>query len=248
MARRHHGEPGKRIGIFARSKHVEGAVEPGFRAGELRGKFLHHIWTHFVAASTDAGANRGDNFRGPRGKFHLHATEHFCGNAGEGAAPSGVNGGDGAMARINEQDGDAVGGLDGEEQAGRGRGDSIAFRRISRRFEDDMRDVGMDLLQGDERRFSMAERARKTAAIFLDALTAIPIRIAEIQDLFRAGASRLLRFENASAAGTCAEAVNEPVKLRERKDFEDLQASRPGEGAREALTISRPCGGSGFSI
>lgn len=42
----------------------------------------------------------------------------FLGDAGEGAAPTGVNGGNSAVFGIGEKDGDAVGGLDGQEKAG----------------------------------------------------------------------------------------------------------------------------------
>lgn len=122
MARRHHGEPGKRVGVFSRGKRVEGAIEPGFRARKLRGEFFHDVGAHFVAALANAGADGGEHIRGTGGKFHLHATEHFCGDARERAAPSAMNGGDGAMTRIDQQNWDAVGGLDGEEHAGRGGG------------------------------------------------------------------------------------------------------------------------------
>ncbi len=115
MAGRHHGEPRKRIGIFAGREHVEGAFEPGLRVGELRGKFLHNLRTDFITTLADAGADGGENVSGLSREFHLHTAERLCSNARNRAAPSGMDGSDGAMTRVNEQDGDTVGGLDGEE-------------------------------------------------------------------------------------------------------------------------------------
>ena len=52
-------------------------------------------------------------------ELHLHFPDGFGGDASEGAAPAGVDGGDGAFLGVDEEDGDAVGGLDAEERPGR---------------------------------------------------------------------------------------------------------------------------------
>lgn len=200
MAGRHHGEPRKRIGIFAGSERVEGALEPRAGLRKLRGEFLHNVRADFVAALADARADCGENVGGLRGKFHLHAAESFCGDARERAAPSGVDGGDGVMARVDEQDGNAVGGLNGEEEAGRARGEGVAFGRLGRRRGDEVRDVGMDLAQGDEREFRVAEGFGEAAAVFVDALAAVPVSVAEVENFFAARLAGTARFENADAS------------------------------------------------
>ena len=43
----------------------------------------------------------------------------FFGDAGEGAAPTSVDGSDYALFGVNQENGNAVGGLHGEEKAGR---------------------------------------------------------------------------------------------------------------------------------
>lgn len=154
-----------------------------------------------------------------------------------------MDGSDGAMTRIDEQNGNAVGGLNREEEAGRASGKGVALSEIvglGGRRGDDMRDVGMDLAQRDERKFSMAERFGKTAAVFVDAFATVPVGVAEVEEFFAARAIDVRRgagpgarrFENADAAGARAEAVKEPVELREWNAFEDFQSRGVAETPR----------------
>lgn len=231
VAGRHHGEPRKWIRIFAGSEGVEGTFKPRARLRKLRGEFLDNVGTDFITALTDARADGGENVGRSRREFHLHAAQRFCGDARDCAAPSGVNGGDGAMTRIDEQNGNAVGGLNREKQAGRAGGEGVAFSGIvglggSR--GDDVCDVGMDLAQCDERKFRIAKRFGEAAAVFVNAFATVPFGVAEIQEFSLA---RLIgarpgsrRFENADTASASAEAVNEPVELREGSKFENFQA------------------------
>lgn len=103
-----------------------------------------------------------------------------------------------------------------------------------------MGDVGVDLLQGDERHVCLTEGIHEAVAILVDAVAAVPIGIAEVQNFFSARAARLLRFENTDAAGARAEAVNEPVEFSERKKFENLQARG---GAKAPGRRDGDCGG-----
>lgn len=50
--------------------------------------------------------------------MHLHGADSFGGDASKRAAPTGVNGSDRAFFGIDEENGNAVGGLDGEEKTG----------------------------------------------------------------------------------------------------------------------------------
>jgi len=83
-------------------------------------------------------------------EVHLHLADGFDNDTGEGAAPSGVNGGDSALFGVDEENGDAIGGLDGEEQAGAVGDGGVALADLGRGGVEKMDDVGMDLLQGDE--------------------------------------------------------------------------------------------------
>jgi len=56
--------------------------------------------------------------------------DDFFENAGERAAPAGVNGGDGAVLGIDEKDGDAIGGLNAEKKAGSFGKRGVAFTRF----------------------------------------------------------------------------------------------------------------------
>jgi hypothetical protein len=47
----------------------------------------------------------------------LEATNRFGEDAAEGATPAGMDGGYGAFLGVDEKDGDAVGGLNGQEEA-----------------------------------------------------------------------------------------------------------------------------------
>ena len=118
MSGRAHGEPGQPVGIVvAIFERIEWACEPFAGVGKLCGEFLHHFVAYFVAAAADARAERGDHVLRARAKFHLHAAESFFRDALRRAAPAGMNRGDGAVLGVGEQDGNAIGGLDG--RAGR---------------------------------------------------------------------------------------------------------------------------------
>jgi len=141
----HHVEPLDRVGLVAGAEFVKivwGVRELG---EELGGDF----GADFVAAGADAGADGGEEVVGVCAEVHLHFADGFGGDAGQGAAPAGVDGGDGAFFGVNQEDGDAVGGLDGEEEA-RAVGDGgIATARIGGGGVEDVDYVGVELFKGD---------------------------------------------------------------------------------------------------
>lgn len=118
-----HVEPLERIGLFAGARLIE--IVGGI--GELRGEFGDEVCGNFVAAGTDGRADGGEQMRGLAAEFQLHAADGFLRDAGEGAAPSGMDRGDGALFGIDEENGHAIGGLDGEENAGLLGGGGIPF-------------------------------------------------------------------------------------------------------------------------
>ena len=115
VAGRHHVEPLERIGFFAGAGLVE--IVGGVR--ELGCELDDEFGADFVTAGADGWADGGEEIGGIRMETGVEFADGFFEDAGESAAPTGVDGGDGAFLGVNEEDGDAVGGLDGEEQAGR---------------------------------------------------------------------------------------------------------------------------------
>src|SRR5258708_284442 len=127
------------------------------------------------------------------------------GGDGPGAAPASVNGGDGALFRIDEENRDAIGGLDAQEEAGTVRGGGIAGARFGRRGVEKMDDVGMDLFQRDELEVRCAEGGLEAAAVLEDVFCAIPFGKTEIENF--------IAVQEADAAGAGGEAVDAPGKF-----------------------------------
>jgi hypothetical protein len=61
-----------------------------------------------------------------------------------------VNGGDGTLFGVDEENGDAIGGLDAQEEARAVRGGGIALADLLWPGVEMMNDIGMDLLERDE--------------------------------------------------------------------------------------------------
>lgn len=126
VAGRFHVEPLERVGLVA----CAGFVEVVVGIGELGHEFGDEIGGDFVATRANGGADGSEEMRRLAAKFKLHAADCFFGNAGEGAAPTRVNSGDGVFLRIDEKDGEAIGGLDGKEDARAVGGGGITFARV----------------------------------------------------------------------------------------------------------------------
>jgi len=105
-----HVEPLERIGLFPGAGFIE--VVAGI--GELGGEFGDEVGGDFVAAGTDGRTDSGQEIGGFAAELELHTADGFLGDAGEGAAPAGVNGGDRALFWVDEQNRNAIGGLDAE--------------------------------------------------------------------------------------------------------------------------------------
>lgn len=142
VAGRHHVEPLDGVGLVAGAELVE---EVG-GVGELREELAGDFGTDLVAAGADRGADGSEEVARVGAKVHLHFADGLRGNASQGAAPAGVDGGDGALFGVDEQDGDAVGGLDGQEVAGAVGDASITTARIVWRCVEEVDDVGVELL------------------------------------------------------------------------------------------------------
>ena len=146
MAGGHHVEPLDGIGLVTGAK----LVEPFRGFGELREELGGDFGADFVAATADGWADGGEEVGGVGFVLHLHFADGLDEDALEGAAPSGVNGGDGALFGVDEENGDAIGGLDSEEKAGAVRGGGVAAARSGGCGVKKMDHIGVDLLERDE--------------------------------------------------------------------------------------------------
>ncbi len=208
-----HVEPLQRIGFFAGA----GLIEIVRGIGELRGELGNEVGGNLVAAGTDGRADGGEKIGGLAAKFELHAADSFLGDAGERAAPTGVDCGDSTFFWINQEYGHAVSGLDGEELAGAIGGGSVAFAGVGGRLGENANQVRVDLFERNEFEIGGTESRLKAPAIFEDVFAGVPFHEAEIEDFFG--------FEGADAAGAGAEAVDEPGELEKGSELENLQAA-----------------------
>src|SRR5882762_4114851 len=124
-------------------------VEPLGGFGELGEELGGDFGADFVAAASDGRADGGEQVGGVALELHLHLADGFHDYAGQSASPASVDGGDGALFRVHEENRDAVGGLDAKEEAGTVGHGGIALAGFGRCGVEKMDDVGMDLPQGD---------------------------------------------------------------------------------------------------
>jgi len=176
----HHVEPLDGIGFVAGAEFVE----PFRGFGELGKKLGGDFGADFVAAAADRGADGGEEIRGLGSEVHLHLADGFDDDAGESAAPAGMNGGDGALFRIDEENRDAIGGLDAQEEPGTICDGGISAARLGGCCVEKMDDIGMDLLERDEVEVRRAEGGLEEAAVFEDVFLGVPFRKPKIKNLF----------------------------------------------------------------
>jgi|SRR5712692_1509476 len=182
MTGRLHVEPLKRVRL------VTGAefIKPFRCVGKLRVEGASDFGTDFIATAADGRAKSGEQVRGLCAEFHLHATDGFCDDALKSAAPSGMNGGDGAGRGIDQKNGNAVGSLHAEEEARLAGGRSVtcpgrqAATRIGGRSVEDVDNVGMKLLECDKSKIGCAQSGLEAAAIFQDVFAGVPVGEAEV--------------------------------------------------------------------
>ncbi len=210
----HHVEPLDWIGLVAGAEFVE----PLGGFGELREELGGDFGADFVAAASNGGADGGEEVGRVALELHLHLADGFDEDAGEGASPAGVDGGDGALFRVNKENGDAVGGLDGEEEGGAVGDGRVSLAGFGGRSVEKMDYVGMDLFQGDELEGGGAEGGLEAAAVFEDIFLGVPFGETEIEDFFGT--------LSGVAAGLGAEAVDEPGDVSERGHLQDSDATR----------------------
>jgi hypothetical protein len=209
----HHVEPLDGIGFVAGTEFVE----PSGGIGKLREELGGDFGADFVAAAADGRTDGGEEVGGFGFELHLHLADGFDDDALERAAPASMNGGDGTPFEVDQEKGDAVGGLDGQEEAGAVGGGGVALAGFCRCGVEKVDDIGMDLFQRDEFEVGCAEGKLEAATVFEDVFLGVPFGEAEIENFFG--------VQRADAAGAGAEAVDEPRKLCERGHLQDLNAT-----------------------
>jgi len=113
-----------------------------------------------------------------------------------------MNGGDCALFGIDEENRNAVGGLDAQEKAGAVGDGGVALAGLGGGGVEKMDDIGMDLFQGNELEAGGAESELEAAAVFEDVFFGVPVGVAEIENFFAVLIRNTARFG--------AEAVDEP--------------------------------------
>ena len=201
MARRLHIQPLNGIGLVTSAEFVE----PLGGIGELGKKLGGDFGADFVAAATDGWADGGKQIARLGFEMHLQLADGFDDDAPEGTAPAGMNGGDGALFGIDEENRNAVSGLDAQEEARTVGDGGIALTGLGRCDVEKVDDVGMDLFQADEFEMGRTDGGLEAAAVFEDVVLGVPFGEAEIENSFAA--------LTADTAGLGAEAVDEPAEF-----------------------------------
>jgi hypothetical protein len=101
------------------------------RIREFR-KLPGDLRSHFVTALTDSGTDGDDQVAGLARKSLLHMLDSPGRNPLHRSTPAGVNCGDGALARIDHQNRDTIGGLDSDELSRRVLDQGIAVTERAR--------------------------------------------------------------------------------------------------------------------
>ena len=125
-----------------------------------------------------------------------------------------MDGGNGAFFGVDEEDGNAVGSLDDEEEAGSAGERGVTFAGLLGGGGERPDDGGMDLFQIDEREFLSAEGGLEFFAIFDNVFACVPFGEAEVEDF--------LSVEIGDAAWSGAEAVEEPGEFFEGVEFQNF--------------------------
>jgi hypothetical protein len=171
MAGGAHVEPLERIWLVAGA----GLVEIFRSVGELRGELGDQFGTNFVAAWADGGTYCRQQVGGATGEFPLHGADGFVSDASEGAAPTSMDCGDGTLAGIDKQDGNAIGSLNGEKEAGVRSGGSIANDGGRWYGVKNLDGVRMDLFQGSQLERFAADGVLEGGAISCHVSASVPL-------------------------------------------------------------------------
>jgi hypothetical protein len=213
VARRRHVEPLNGIGFVSGARLVEIVVG----IGELRGEFRDKFDANFIATRANGRTERGEKVGRFATEFKLHAANRFLNDACKCAAPTSVNSGDDAFLRINEENRYAIGSLHAKQKPRGVCKGGVALWRLGGGLREKVNDVGMDLLEREQRSGFGGQSGLEQAAIFCYGFAGIPFHEPKIQNF--------LSVEDAGCTGARAEAVDEPGNFREGSELQDLQSA-----------------------
>ncbi len=148
------GEPGER-GVGGLPAAELGGVD------ELAGEFLEYFVSDLEAAGLNAGPDRGEEDGGVAAKAASHFADRLFHYAADETPPAGVDSGDDALAWIGHQDGQAVGGLDADQDTRVSGDQGVAAVTRVEMGPGDVDLGGMDLAQSDQAHTAGAERPQE---------------------------------------------------------------------------------------
>jgi hypothetical protein len=203
--------------------------------GELRFEFGANVFSDRVAAVVDAGADGGFEVARASAEVAEHFSYTFFDDALDRAAPSGVEDADGVVPGVDEDDGEAVGGLDGEQQAGGGGDESIAGEGVVGDGVDMVDEVGVDLAECDE-----GIELRSIGQPGAGVPTCCDLAEEGVAVAFDGGAGGV-RGESDIALGASGESVEEP-------GFGEMGGAEEGWLLLRGLIFFADGGGHGFMV
>ncbi len=117
---------------------------------ELGREFVAHFRSNLVAAVVDPGTDGRLQVARQCAELAAHFAHPLFDDTSQCPAPTGVKHADSTAFRVNEDDGQTVGGLNGEQQIGRGGDQAIAHKgRVGRRY-DEVDQIGVDLAKRNQ--------------------------------------------------------------------------------------------------
>src|ERR1700722_11444660 len=225
------------IGIFDFAEQLRGVGKLGLELGA-------NLLADFIAAAANAGADRCLYILRAGSEPALHLSYTFFDDSFHGAAPARVKHAHGAAFGVDENDGETIRGLNGEQQAGSGSDQAVAgerrvwvgcdLGRVDVMQVDVTNDVGVNLAEGDEfpalnflavlitlfvagaRGF---ESAQEGGAIAVNGDLGVVFGEAEVQISFGVGAGE--------SAGARGEAVDQPRELFQILRAKDAEFRSP---------------------
>lgn len=143
---------------------------------------LGDLLSHFEAAGSNSRPDRRNQFCGIAAENLRHLQNSFLQDARKRSLPAGVNDRRNSTFRIRHQDWKAIGCLDGYGQSPDLGNQRIPFSLVSLflRFLYYVNSIGMNLLQGSERRPTQIQRIQKTPPVGPDPFRRIPMRAAQV--------------------------------------------------------------------
>lgn len=105
------------------------------------------ILSDLVAVSVDGRPQGGEDIQGGGTSPRLHPPNGFPEHAPKGPPPAAMDRSDGALLLIDKENGQAIGGLDNQEETGQGGDEGVAAEPPPRNPVHKMDDIRMNLLQ-----------------------------------------------------------------------------------------------------